>query len=639
MPVAIHAGHAYRKRERIIRLTHCFEYGFNAMWPWWHAQPLSRNWHQTVFCTVGQQWMQAQLDWVRAVINLGDLSDDEMAALPEEAIDPGTGRPLRWLVNVPPSTTKSSCFTEALPCWWWWLHPEWRSLFGAHSLRRLAQEHQANRTKLLRSPQYAEVAAECGWSIRKSNTEEARTDRGGWMLLVSAEGKGSGIGLHHHSILFDDMMTLKGMPSDANRRKCKDTITEDLKDRYIYKRAAASMMVMQRLGIGDPSDMLLQTEEWKNASRLILPRTYDPERYDLPEDDPGYIPEQLDMGEPVEVIKRAFYGDKKWQGYLARLDTAGFWLEKVNGRDHLMWRDKRTVPGKHLNLRRYSADDEKADRDKGNGEWDAIQQQWPKPIGGGTIQRTWFDAADPDGGWKRLPKGKPDELLFFGDTQKPDQQGVKDPDFTVLTVFARYAEHIYLIETIRERMDQIRLDPVTYLLYQRHKGGGVKGLLEASNAASSCVNKLRPFGIRLEAIKPVGSKLERLEAAAPMVQRGIVHLPHRDAERPEWLSEEQQWPLLRIDLDDERLPPQLRPAAGTAAPDPIEVHPPHVWVPKFRNEVCNISRGRRPPHDDQADALSGGLGAMSQATMPSRMPDLSGLVGRRQSAGKRRYSM
>lgn len=595
---AVHAGRGFDEREVERRILLSLDYATRAFWPFWQkGERFMPARHITVFAAVAEQWMQAQLDWRSAIEALSDLSDDEFENMDEAQIAPPEGRPRLVIINVPPGCSKSTVWSRTLQPWWWLRHPEWAWLMVSHELERLAYKLHDHRRDIMSHRGYRQLMARQGWRLKRSQVKQATTSAGGHMMMAAGDGKGDGIGHHHHAHVYDDAIDLAGMQRAGDVATVEHTLTQKLADRWKQRRAPAWAAVNQRLLPGDPTDFLKQ-HAGGDVCHIVLPRAFEPSRYDLPKDHPFHIQEVTDLGAPVEVIQRAFDGDRAWRGYRDQLDAAGFWVE--GGR--LLFRDWRTSAGQPLDPRRFGASQEAEAR--ANGTWAGPQQQRPEQQGGGIIAREWWDAADDDGGWRRLPAGTPDEIVISADTQKPDQGGVVEPDWTVALVGARYGGHIYLVEVVRARMGGTVLTALLWLLWHRHGRRAVRHALERSMAGEGAANRLRGLGPTVELIKATGTKKERLESVSNLIKAGMVHLPHRDAERPQWLAPDEQWPLLEVDPADVRLPPQLRGADGAPPERPIDVMPPHRWPKIFKDEVCGIGRGVTVGHDDQADALS-----------------------------------
>ena len=185
----------------------------------------------------------------------------------------------------------------------------------------------------------------------------------------------------------------------------------------------------------------------------------------------------------------------------------------------------------------------------------SLYQQRPSPQEGTIIKREW---------WK-FYTARPDDLtgwciscdLTFKDSEKGD--------WCVMQVWGTLGARRYLVDQVRARMAFTEQVAALRLLAFRWPKCQAKYVEDAANGAA-LISLLRDKVQGLIAVRPVGSKQARLEAVAPQIEAGNVHLPD----------------------------PSIAP-----------------WIGDLIEEVAAFPNGA---HDDMVDSLSQALHRLSRAT-------------------------
>ena len=565
----------------------CFARYCEVMFPVLHrGKRLRWKRHHDLIAALGQQFNAALTD-----VRIADQQDD-----------PGiySERPMIVAFQGPPKIGKTLPLGQMLQTWRLLQWPDDVTLSGSHSIKNHGRKLIRARRKLLQSPRYQLIqrhGGELAQTVRltKADEELIITDAGGHMFLTSTlSGGGVGLGEHAWWHYIDDAHKPTDMIGGAAvMERHAQVLGETMGGRFIGPRCI--LLNMQRLGAGDTHD-LLEARYPGLVTTIALPRAYEPERYDLPKDDPAWLPEVVDLGPPDDVLRMALEGHEDWAGYGEDLRRAGLSIE--DGR--LQWRDWRTEPGELLEDPAYTQSMHEADQAPENRYgYDTQQRQIGRARGAGIIKQGWWDAA---GEWERLP-GRPHEMVIVCDPQTGMKAARKYPDRTSILVHARWDDQVRLIERIKGQLDVTETARVIYWLARRHPGAKVR--IEDNGFGPSVLRLLRGHVNDLRLIKREGSTPLRLSAIAYVLQRGAAQLPAPGARRPPWLPDDEPWPCREFTV--EGLPTDLVPKEPDT--DRIATQAPGQWVPNFREEVCGVRFVGKPltGYDDDADALSLGI--------------------------------
>lgn len=218
-----------------------FKYFVNTFW---HCVPgagnLKWNWHLDVFCDEFEKL-------VRRVI----------AGLPKEH---------DLVFNEPPGTSKSTIFSILGPAWGWSVAP-WLRFMSASNSDNLVTDLSSKSRDVIRS----ELYRRCFPNIEFREAQDAKgyfaNTLGGDRFTCTVAGK-SPIGFHFHVAIVDDPIDPKRMTSKAEVLTAKEFMTNVLPSRRLDKAVSAMMLVMQRLGVGDPTDVMLEEAKKEGAVKV-----------------------------------------------------------------------------------------------------------------------------------------------------------------------------------------------------------------------------------------------------------------------------------------------------------------------------------------------------------------------------------
>jgi len=188
-------------------------------------------------------------------------------------------------------------------------------------------------------------------------------------------------------------------------------------------------------------------------------------------------------------------------------------------------------------------------------EFASLYQQTPYIAGGNLIKSSW---------WRHYDKKDIEfqTILISADTafKKTEQS-----DFSVMMVLGLdEGGDMYIIDIVREKYDFPELKRACINLNAKYRGKGLRGVyIEDKASGQSLVQELKhASGMAVIPYRVNGDKVIRLNAVSPLIEGGRVHLPKE-------------------------------------AP----------WLDDFMDEAQSFPNGK---HDDQIDALSMGLDALSR---------------------------
>ncbi len=183
------------------------------------------------------------------------------------------------LVNIPPGTTKSLLFTVFFPAWCWTRWP-WMRFIKTSFSASLSLEHAEACRDLVKSQKYQEWYP--GIRIKrdkdiKSNFRIIYYDKKAdvWSIggnLYSTSVGGTVTGFHAHVLLVDDPIDPFKAYSEVEMDSANRFLSQVLPTRKVHKEVTPTIMIMQRVMEGDPSDKMLEKQKLgKSIKHICLP--------------------------------------------------------------------------------------------------------------------------------------------------------------------------------------------------------------------------------------------------------------------------------------------------------------------------------------------------------------------------------
>jgi predicted phage terminase large subunit-like protein len=192
------------------------------------AEPLTWNFHMSVLC--GE--IQAVLERV-------------FRGLPKQGDE---------VFNVSPGTSKSLLASVFPTAWAWTRMPSFRSINVSYAFE-LAQELGLKTRDVVQSDKYKSYFPEIVLREDLNKKSHFANTRGGYRFAVGVDGQVTG--RHSHFIVVDDPLDPQQAVSALELEKTNRFLRNTLPSRKVDKRVTPTLLVMQRLCVGDPTDLFL----------------------------------------------------------------------------------------------------------------------------------------------------------------------------------------------------------------------------------------------------------------------------------------------------------------------------------------------------------------------------------------------
>lgn len=222
-----------------------------------------------------------------------------------EGVFRGEPRPYDEVVNVSPGTSKSTIWSVMLCPWAWTRMISFRSINVSYSFP-LAMDLARKSRDVVMSDKYQ--ACFSGVNIRedqKAKHHFANT-KGGYRYAVGVGG--SVMGMHGHMIVVDDPINPKQAVSELDLNTANTWLKDTLSTRKVDKLITPTVLVMQRLRQGDPTDEMLDKNKKRPGSvrHVCLPAEITPAVR------PRALKERYENGlmDPVRLSRRVLEEEK-----------------------------------------------------------------------------------------------------------------------------------------------------------------------------------------------------------------------------------------------------------------------------------------------------------------------------------------
>jgi predicted phage terminase large subunit-like protein len=186
---------------------------------------------------------------------------DELQEMAERVFK-GETKEYDLVVNIPPGTSKSTICSVMFPIWVWTRMPQARSICASHGYN-LALDLSRKSRMVVKSDLFRTLFPEIQLQEDQDSKGFFVNTLGGGRYAVGSDG--SVIGQHAHFIIVDDPLNPKEAASEATLNSCKVWLRDELFSRKVEKRLTVTIMVMQRVGQDDPTEMMLQRPKVKHV--------------------------------------------------------------------------------------------------------------------------------------------------------------------------------------------------------------------------------------------------------------------------------------------------------------------------------------------------------------------------------------
>jgi hypothetical protein len=393
---------------------------------------------------------------------------------------------------------------------------------------------------------------------------------GGARISCSIESGILGRGATTH--VYDDLMTIKEAESDLERQSILRSMSEALPTRLNNSATAARILVGQRVGEDDPTNLAL--ESWPDAVHLMFPMEFEVNRC-CPQDRRTYEGElicpEIWPAIEVEKLKKGLMGLEKGQNALSSYAVSCLLQQSPVPRggsviDPLLWQVwpevvpqvedlKRDAKGEiiiqlpELDVDDYgrplvivSVDTAYSEREVETASLNAIVTLgvWSRAREEVTRDRGWHTGSDRWGTFERDPveeTGHPGEvfdqrrvvLMEVSQGQWP----LNDPTPNPLSKRSVGIGLVQRVADVCRRRSALRVV--------------IEDMTRGRDLAHELRRELRDFDIEVELIRPAGSKLSRMHSIQPLFAQKLIYSPGKPVPgfdkfgRPEVKVEELQW--------------------------------------------------------------------------------------------------
>lgn len=374
----------------------------------------------------------------------------------------------RLIINVPPRHLKSISASVAFPAFVLGRNPATSFTLVCYS-QELGEKMMRDLRSVLGSLWFRQAFPEL--RLTKNTASEIVTDRNGGVNMTSVEGTLTGRG--SDIIIVDDPIKPGDVQSEAERKRVNEWFSNTLFSRLNDKKTGRIVVAMQRLHEDDVTGYLTASpgHGW---TVLKAPAIADVES----------VHPLIGKSKPyIRLAGSVIDPDREDHETLAQLQ-----------------------------------------RDLGSLVFSAQYQQEPLPRLGNLVKGGWFKTYSLDELDREF-----DAVVVSWDTASAAND---NNDFSVGSVWGVKDNRYYLLRVYRERLEYPALRRRILEVVHRHRAGRV--LLEWADSGRNLYSDLAELDCRsrYRAIKPKGSKEDRLSACSAIIEDGRVYLP----ESAEWLT-------------------------------------------------------------------------------------------------------
>lgn len=236
----------YDPNEDYAAATNCRKYFKDFVNEFWPEIPgagtLLWNWHLDVLCD------ELQTVAERVFANQPKLYD--------------------LIINISPGTSKSSIGSILFHPWTWTRAPHLRHINASHT-DSLVLDLASKARFVIESDKYKRYFPEVGLRSDKNAVGDYANTAGGERKSCTVAGK-TPTGRHAHILIVDDPIDPKKALSEAEQKTAADFMTQVLPSRKVRTEVdlAVTVTIMQRMGLNDPTDVLIKTAKREGATKI-----------------------------------------------------------------------------------------------------------------------------------------------------------------------------------------------------------------------------------------------------------------------------------------------------------------------------------------------------------------------------------
>jgi predicted phage terminase large subunit-like protein len=173
----------------------------------------------------------------------------------------------------------------------------------------------------------------------------------------------------------------------------------------------------------------------------------------------------------------------------------------------------------------------------GSRMFSAQYLQMPAPPGGSIVKPEWFQRYDP------VNTPEFDSIIQSWDTAS---KGTQLSDYSVCTTWAKKGPQLFLLHVLRKRLEYPDLKRA--VVEQARLWNAKKVLVEDASSGQALIQDLKNDNFYIvEAVKPKGDKIVRLNSVTAAIEAGQVFVPAQAPWLDEYLYELMMFPAGRYD--------------------------------------------------------------------------------------------
>lgn len=175
------------------------------------------------------------------------------------------GKPAEYdeVINISPGTSKSTICSILFHPWTWTIMPSCRHLNASHT-ESLVLDLANKSRQVIKSEKYRKAFPEVVLRTDQDAKGDFANTAGGERYSCTVGGK-SPLGRHAHILTGDDLLDPQKALSEAELKTAADFISNGLPTRMVDKSVSVVFLIMQRLGKGDPTDVMLDIAKREHA--------------------------------------------------------------------------------------------------------------------------------------------------------------------------------------------------------------------------------------------------------------------------------------------------------------------------------------------------------------------------------------
>lgn len=158
-----------------------------------------------------------------------------------------------YIINIPPSSSKSTIISQMYVAWTWTIDPTQRFICGSYS-KDIARKDASFAQTILNSDKYKLFFPSL--SLNKDAVDLIKNNKGGERFATSVGGSVTGI--HGHQLIIDDPLNPQQSSSKVERDTANGWVTTTLSNRKVNQEVTPTIVVMQRLHEDDTTGYLIK---------------------------------------------------------------------------------------------------------------------------------------------------------------------------------------------------------------------------------------------------------------------------------------------------------------------------------------------------------------------------------------------